>query len=90
MSVIPLERKALTEYVVFKVEKGLSSVEGVFDAKVNFATENANITYYPDQVQMDNNTIKKNRHLVGADQAQMAKIIGAPFRTYQNWEQPPE
>jgi len=35
---------------VAKIEKGLSQVEGVADAKVNFATEKASITFDPDQV----------------------------------------
>ncbi|MBN1254641.1 MAG: heavy metal translocating P-type ATPase [Deltaproteobacteria bacterium] len=35
---------------VAKIEKGLSQMEGVADAKVNFATEKAAITFDPDQV----------------------------------------
>jgi Cu+-exporting ATPase len=37
---------------VAKIEKGLSKMEGVADAKVNFATEKAAITFDPDQVQV--------------------------------------
>jgi Cu+-exporting ATPase len=36
---------------VVKVEKGLSKLRGVLDAKVNFATEKATVIFDPDQVQ---------------------------------------
>jgi Cu+-exporting ATPase len=37
---------------VAKIEKGLSKMEGVADAKVNFATEKAAISFDPDKVQV--------------------------------------
>ena len=37
---------------VAKIEKGLSQMKGVADAKVNFATEKAAVTFDPDQVQV--------------------------------------
>ncbi len=37
---------------VAKIEKGLSKMSGIVDAKVNFATEKATISYFPSQVTM--------------------------------------
>jgi Cu+-exporting ATPase len=37
---------------VAKIEKGLSKMSGIVDAKVNFATEKASITFDPSQVHM--------------------------------------
>jgi Cu+-exporting ATPase len=37
---------------VAKIEKGLSKIRGIADAKVNFATEKATITFDPSQVRM--------------------------------------
>jgi len=36
-----------------RIEKGLKKVPGVKDASVNFATEQATITYDPEQVQIE-------------------------------------
>lgn len=44
-----------------RIEKGLSKMDGVTSANVNFALEKANVTYDPDKVGMKNleETIKK-------------------------------
>ncbi len=37
---------------VAKIEKGLSKMSGIVDAKVNFATEKATVTFDPSRVRL--------------------------------------
>ena len=39
---------------------------------------------------MKPNELKKLRNGMGARQQDLAKVLGIPIRTYQNWEQPEE
>ena len=39
---------------------------------------------------MESSELKRLRKEIGARQKDLAEILGVPFRTYQNWEQPPE
>ena len=39
---------------------------------------------------MESSELKRLRKEIGARQKDLADILGVPFRTYQNWEQPPE
>jgi Cu+-exporting ATPase len=54
---------------VAKIEKGLSKMSGIVDAKVNFATEKATITFDPSQVHMGDfvSTIKELGYEAGME-----------------------
>jgi transcriptional regulator with XRE-family HTH domain len=38
---------------------------------------------------MDSNELKDIRDAISLRQKDLARILGVPYRTYQNWEQPP-
>jgi Cu+-exporting ATPase len=65
---IPITGMSCASCVV-KIEKGLSKMSGISDAKVNFATEKATITFNPSQVHMGDfiSTIKDLGYEAGMD-----------------------
>ncbi len=47
-----------------RIEKGLGKLDGVTEATVNFALEQASVTYDPDQIKLQDMEQKKSRRLV--------------------------